>query len=171
MKIKEELTLPNYLSMLRLILAPFVLFFILKEFYIPAIIIFTIAALSDVLDGYIARKTKITKLGSALDPLADKVLIILTMIGLAIKFEFPLWALGIFLFRDIPLIIISIIVYDGIKEFKATIVSKINTWFQVAAIIGYVIDFRFKNLILLIAVILTIISIIEYIKRGLKTKK
>jgi phosphatidylglycerophosphate synthase len=53
-------------------------------------------------------------------------------------------------------------VYDAVKKLKATIISKINTWFQVGAIISYVINFRFKNPILLVAVILTIISFLQY---------
>ena len=165
---KPKLTASSYLSISRLIIAPVVLVLILSNYYIPALILFIIAAFTDIIDSYLAEKP--TKLGSALDPLADKILIGLTIIALAVKFSFPLWALIIFLLRDIILIAAGIFVYDNIKKFKPSPIGKTNTFFQIFAVIAYIINFRFKNLILLIAVILTIVSFIQYTCITFKTK-
>lgn len=80
---KDALTVPNFLSMLRIILIPFFVFFFLKGKYIISLVLVFISGVSDFLDGKIARRfNKISKLGKLLDPAADK----LTQTALAIVF-------------------------------------------------------------------------------------
>ncbi|SMP12142.1 CDP-diacylglycerol--glycerol-3-phosphate 3-phosphatidyltransferase [Desulfurobacterium pacificum] len=77
-------TFPNFLTLLRVLLIPFIVFFVVHKFYIVALSLFVFAALTDFLDGYVARRFKsVTSLGMLLDPVADKLLTSSTLISLA----------------------------------------------------------------------------------------
>lgn len=85
------LTVPNLLSMIRIVLVPFILVFFLKEHYLTAILLVVLSGVTDFLDGKIARKfNQISNLGKMLDPLADK----LTQITLAICYFFAFRAMA-----------------------------------------------------------------------------
>jgi CDP-diacylglycerol--glycerol-3-phosphate 3-phosphatidyltransferase len=81
---QESLNLPNMLTLVRILLIPvFVIFFIepTPDRSLIAAVIFTLAAMTDLLDGYIARRTgQVTKLGKLLDPIADKLLVLSALI-------------------------------------------------------------------------------------------
>lgn len=88
------MNLPNKLSMLRIILIPFMLFFYLAGFVpygkVIAIVIFIIAALTDMLDGKIARKYNlVTNLGKLLDPIADKLLVMSALLLVVVDYTIP----------------------------------------------------------------------------------
>ena len=79
---KKE-NIPNILTIIRFILIPFIYMSVLSKHFLSALIIFTISALTDVLDGYIARKYNyITDIGKLIDPLADKLTQISTLASL-----------------------------------------------------------------------------------------
>lgn len=79
--IKRNLSLPNLISLIRILLIPFIFWFYLKGQIMAAVITVALSGISDAVDGYIARRfNKITTLGKVLDPLADK----LTQIALAV---------------------------------------------------------------------------------------
>lgn len=72
--VNQNLTVPNALSMLRILLVPFVAYFLLQRAWVPVLAALGISALSDVFDGWIARRfDQVTELGKMLDPLADKL--------------------------------------------------------------------------------------------------
>ena len=78
--------IPNILTIFRFILIPFIVLNLVYDSYIAAFIIFTISGLTDILDGFIARKFNfITNFGKLIDPLADKCTQIITLGTLAIK--------------------------------------------------------------------------------------
>ncbi len=88
------MNIPNKLSMLRIILIPFMLFFYLADFVpygkIIAIAIFIVAAFTDMLDGHIARKYNlVTNLGKLLDPIADKLLVISALLLVVVDYTIP----------------------------------------------------------------------------------
>lgn len=88
------MNIPNKLSMLRIILIPFMLFFYLANFVpygkIIAIAIFIIAAFTDMLDGHIARKYNlVTNLGKLLDPIADKLLVVSALLLVVVDYTIP----------------------------------------------------------------------------------
>ena len=100
------MNLPNKLTVLRVIMIPFFVLFMLTDLggaagkYIT-LVIFVAASLTDMLDGKIARKyNQVTDLGKFLDPLADKVLVIAAMAVFCEWGRFPAWALMIVLFRE-----------------------------------------------------------------------
>ncbi len=99
------MTLPNKLSILRIILVPFCLLFLLipqiPHHYLGALIIFIAASLTDMLDGKIARKRSVvTTLGKFLDPLADKILVTSVLICMVSLRAAPAIAVAIIVFRD-----------------------------------------------------------------------
>lgn len=96
------MNLPNFLTIIRFILVPVMAFFLLTEKFIAAIIVYVAASITDVLDGYIARKYNlITKLGKILDPMADKLLQFAALLGLWIIGVIPFWITLIFFLKEI----------------------------------------------------------------------
>lgn len=96
------LQLPNLLTGLRLALTPLVAWVVATEQWLIAGVLFTIAALTDALDGWLARRLHArSSLGEMLDPLADKALINATMIGCALAGLLPLWLAVLIAGRDI----------------------------------------------------------------------
>ena len=78
--------IPNALTILRFILIPFIIVYIVKEQYLVAFIFLTLSGLTDVLDGFIARKFNfITNFGKLIDPLADKTTQVSILVTLALK--------------------------------------------------------------------------------------
>lgn len=116
--------LPNYLTVLRLIIVPIIFSLILLEYYITAFIFFVIASFTDILDGVIARKYNlITDWGKLMDPLADKITQISTISALIIKGIIPFWILVILTTKE--LIMISI----GFFLYKRNIVTVHSKWY------------------------------------------
>lgn len=99
---KEYLNLPNFLTSVRIILVPFIIFSILKERSDLAFLFLFTGCVTDLLDGFIARKLNMTtKFGAFLDPFADKFFIVPIVVVLAFKKLVPLWVTGIFIGKDL----------------------------------------------------------------------
>jgi CDP-diacylglycerol--glycerol-3-phosphate 3-phosphatidyltransferase len=136
--------------------------------------IFLLAVVSDAIDGYIARKEKQqTKAGAVLDPLGDKLLLVSAFICLSFdKFylNFPLWVILIVISRDIIILLGAIVVFIVKHDIEVvpTLWGKWTTIFQMVAIIGVLVQWPFVFVAWWIAVIFTVISGMDYIKRGFK---
>jgi len=92
---------PNILTISRFILIPFILIAISRDNYIFAIILLTISGLTDVLDGFIARKFNfITNFGKLIDPLADKATQISVLVALMLKNIIPFWFIAIIFIKE-----------------------------------------------------------------------
>ena len=171
---------PNFLTFLRILLVPFIIFFYINKYYIIASIFFILAIITDLIDGLMARKyNKETKLGAFIDPLADKIL----FISLATLFYDYIWTwLFISLiFIEISLIfvrIIKIIFYKNNKKsninIKANIAGKMKS---LSEVIGIMILFLYcnnnylviiANIILSLALLLSLFSISKQIKKSEK---
>lgn len=97
---------PNLLTILRFILAPFIVVLIIQDKYLAAFIVFTISSISDILDGIIARKFNfITDFGKLMDPLADKITQLSILITLTFKHIIPIWMIVIVLLKELTMII------------------------------------------------------------------
>ena len=93
--------IPNILTIFRFILIPFIVINLVYDSYIAAFIIFTVSGLTDILDGFIARKYNfITNFGKLIDPLADKCTQIITLGTLAIKDIIPMWIIIIVILKE-----------------------------------------------------------------------
>lgn len=97
--------LPNLLTALRLIVAPCILYLLWQKAYALAAVCLLLAVASDALDGFLARRFRWqSELGGILDPLADKLLMGMSFIGLSISHQVPLWLLILVLARDVLIV-------------------------------------------------------------------
>ena len=105
MSIARQLrTIPNQLSLLRLALVPVFLWLVLSGQEGLALITLIVASVTDYLDGYLARKlNQTTRLGELLDPAADRLYILATLIGLAVTGNIPIWLPFVIIGRDVLL--------------------------------------------------------------------
>lgn len=113
--LNRVLTVPNVISFLRICSIPYLAVLIAQHKMWPALIVLAIAALSDCIDGYIARTfNQVSKLGQILDPIADRLLIVCSTLALAFAKIIPCWALALVVLRDAIMAILIVILaqYD-----------------------------------------------------------
>ncbi len=137
MKLREILSAPNQLTLLRMLFLPLLVDAILDENYRLALILLVLSAFTDFLDGQLARWLKQqTMLGQYLDPIADKLLLSTLFIVLTIDHKIPI-KFTVFVFtRDISILIVSAVLYTiaGLRDFRPSIFGKLNTGAQIAAV-------------------------------------
>ncbi|MHB8063965.1 MAG: CDP-alcohol phosphatidyltransferase family protein [Ruminiclostridium sp.] len=125
--------IPNLLTMLRLIIVPFLGYFMYYEKYTIAIILFTLGGFTDIVDGYIARKCNmITKWGKFFDPLADKLMQITALTILVIQNFIPIVVLVIVVLKESLMLIGGILLYR-----KGKTVIGANWFGKLATVIFY----------------------------------
>ncbi len=134
------LNLPNQITILRLVLSIAVFILIPFRWYIPALVLFVLAAATDWLDGYLARKHNlVTKLGRILDPFVDKFLICGTFIFLAAdmpKSGIHAWMAVVVVARELLVTVLrSFFEGEGI-DFSAKMAGKLKMVFQCAAVVA-----------------------------------
>jgi len=107
MQLSQELkSIPNMLSILRLLLVPVFLWLLIADQFLVAFLVLMFASFTDWLDGFIARKfNQITSLGKVLDPSADRLFILATLIGLTVNEIIPAWLAIVIVARDVLLLI------------------------------------------------------------------
>jgi len=137
--LRQILTAPNQLTLLRMIFLPFIVINVVGKHYGWALALFVLAGLSDGLDGLLARKLhQQTQLGQYLDPIADKLLMSTMFLVLSIEHRIIVpWKYTVVVFsRDISILLISGVLFmiAGLKDFRPSIFGKANTFAQVAAI-------------------------------------
>ena len=99
-------TAANIITMARLALVPVALALLLLGYDLAATVIFAVTAITDFLDGYVARKTNtVSRLGQFLDPLVDRVLILAAVLGLLLVDRLPLWIVLLIIARDVYLVV------------------------------------------------------------------
>lgn len=137
MNLRQILTAPNQLTLLRMIFLPFIVINVVKHDFKWALALFVLAGLSDGLDGLLARKLhQQTLLGQYLDPIADKLLMSTMFLVLSIEREIP-WKYTVVVFsRDISILLISGVLFmiAGLRDFRPSIFGKANTCAQIGAI-------------------------------------
>ncbi|HEY5672686.1 MAG TPA: CDP-diacylglycerol--glycerol-3-phosphate 3-phosphatidyltransferase [Malonomonas sp.] len=141
------LNLPNILTLTRIAAVPFVvvlLMFESKESCFWATLVFSLAAITDWLDGYLARKWQIvTVLGKFLDPLADKLIVMAALIMLIPLDRVPAWAVFVILAREMLVTgLRSIASSEGIV-IAASDLGKYKTIFQMVSIVGLLLHYRY----------------------------
>ncbi|MDQ1331838.1 MAG: hypothetical protein QG578_2108 [Thermodesulfobacteriota bacterium] len=133
-----KINIPNILTIIRILLVPLFVIALIKDLFFSALLLFTVAGLSDGLDGLIARYfNQRTVLGAYLDPIADKLLIISAFASLAVLKIIPGWLTVIVISRDV-LILLGIAVFsinDITVDIKPSFVSKCTTVAQISTVI------------------------------------
>lgn len=96
------LTIPNLLSLLRLLVMPIVWFDIVGDRPVRAMVVLALLVSTDWIDGYVARRfDQVSKLGKVLDPISDRILIAIVVVALGVAGIVPWWALGAVILRDV----------------------------------------------------------------------
>ncbi|MBP3817156.1 MAG: CDP-diacylglycerol--glycerol-3-phosphate 3-phosphatidyltransferase [Butyrivibrio sp.] len=172
------MNLPNKLTVARVILIPFFVFFLLFDpandvFKWTALAIFIIASLTDMLDGKIARKYNlITDFGKFMDPLADKLLVCSAMIGLIELGRIPSWIVIIIIAREFVISGFRLIAADNGRVIAASYWGKFKTTFQMIMVILMIANIDhpvmhvLTTVIMWVALALTIISLVDYLVKN-----
>ena len=161
---------PNKLCFLRLSLVPIILLVLYSKIdysvYI-ATVIFIIAAITDVVDGYIARsRNLITDFGKFIDPLVDKILVVSILVYLVYVQTITDWMVIIIIAREFAVSGFRIISASGGVVVAASKLGKFKTQSQIIAVIFALLELPFYLWVVLFAVILTVISGADYIWKG-----
>ena len=176
------MNLANKLTIFRIILLPFFVFFLLasSSFTHPqvanyiAVIIFLLASITDLFDGIIARKNNmVTNFGKFMDPLADKLLVCSALICLSSLGRIPTWITVIIICREFAVSGLRLIAVESGKVIAASIFGKIKTFESMAMIVAVMLDldnvsqsfawwYDFEQVLIYAALFLTIISMIDY---------
>jgi CDP-diacylglycerol--glycerol-3-phosphate 3-phosphatidyltransferase len=170
------MNLPNKLTIFRVILIPFFVFFLLSNAAGDmskwiALAIFIIASLTDMLDGKIARKYNlITDFGKFMDPLADKMLVCSAMIALVGLQKIPSWIVIIIISREFIISGFRLIAADKGVVIAASYWGKFKTVFQMAMVILMIADLPalsiLTQIVMWIALALTVVSLIDYLVKN-----
>lgn len=173
------MNLPNKLTVLRVCLIPFFAAALLFDhgnqysMRIAANVLFIIASLTDLLDGKIARKyNMVTNFGKFMDPLADKLLVCSALICLMSLGQLSAWIVIVIISRDFIISGFRLVAADKGVVIAASYWGKFKTTFQMIAVIllifNFPILFMVTNIIVGIAVALTIISLVDYVAKNYK---
>ena len=174
---------PNILTIIRFLLIPIIVIFAFEDNYIATIIVLTISGLTDVLDGYIARKYNfITNFGKLMDPLADKMTQVALLGTLAIQKIIPVWIIVVVIIKEFLMVsgasflygkelVVSSKWYGKLTTvlFYVAIVCSLFTQYWNGTLIGHP-EYslprlpEFHTYIYYLAVLTTIFSLIMYIK-------
>jgi CDP-diacylglycerol---glycerol-3-phosphate 3-phosphatidyltransferase len=172
---EKSLNLPNILASVRVLLAPLIFFILIHsgEFeksgvhiswvnYFAAFF-FVIAGITDFFDGFIAREwNEQTKLGSIIDPLADKMLMLAGFLGLMYLGRADAWAIFLILTREFFITGLRVAAVSEGKNVSASVYGKIKTLFQLVAIGFLIMQWPFGTTLLWVSVALTLYSGYEY---------
>lgn len=177
------MNLANKLTIGRIFLVPIFMIVLLNKIsygmYIAAAI-FTIAAITDTLDGYIARsRNQVTKFGKFMDPLADKLLVTAALVCLVEMGKLQAWIVVVIISREYTISILRAIAASEGIVIAASWWGKLKTITQIIAIISILLDnypfslinFPFSTIMLWIAVLFTIISGVDYLYLNRKVLK
>ncbi len=172
----------NQLTILRMAFVPVFVLLIVYNFFGGALAVFLLAGVTDLLDGFIARKFgQKTPLGAFLDPIADKLLlassfILLSLNALELGVMIPLWLTITVLGRDV-LLIVSVVIINltmGRHLFPPSIYGKATTFSQLLTVLlvlvtnALQVNIPFLAIVFYLTFALTVISGLQYLVRGLK---
>lgn len=171
------MNLPNRLTVLRVIMIPFFVLFMLTDIGGSAnkwiaLVLFAVASLTDLLDGKIARKYNlVTNFGKFMDPLADKLLVCAAMICLVEMEKLAAWIVIVIISREFIISGFRLVASDNGIVIAASYWGKFKTTFQMAMILVLIADlggvFDTIGMVLVwIALALTIISLVDYVVKN-----
>ena len=131
------MTVPNLISIIRIILTPIFIIYLINGEFLPALVVFILAGVSDAADGLIARLfNQKSELGVYLDPLADKILLVAAFIALSVIQLIPPWLTVIVISRDILILLGVLILFLNKTDFniRPSIFSKVTTCLQLGSV-------------------------------------
>jgi CDP-diacylglycerol---glycerol-3-phosphate 3-phosphatidyltransferase len=170
------MNLPNGLTLMRIFLIPLLVTVLLTKYSAIAVVVFLAASLTDLLDGYIARKRgQVTTLGTLLDPLADKLLILFALMPLVQLQLVPAWMAAIIIGREFAVTGLRSIASAQGFTIEASQFGKIKMVTQVAAITFLILGMpgdspnptfqKLGNFMLYVVVVFAVVSAVDYFRR------
>lgn len=173
------MNLPNKLTVLRVLMVPFFVLFMLTDIGGAAnkwiaLAIFCVASLTDMLDGKIARaRNLVTNFGKFMDPLADKLLVCSAMICMITTGQLAAWIVIIIIAREFIISGFRLVAADAGIVIAASYWGKLKTVAQMAMIIVLLADFggvfdMIGNILIWVSLILTIVSLVDYVKKNIQ---
>jgi len=170
------MNLPNGLTLMRIFLIPLLVTVLLTKYSVIAVVVFLAASLTDLLDGYIARKRgQVTTLGTLLDPLADKLLILFALMPLVQLQLVPAWMAAIIIGREFAITGLRSIASAQGFTIEASQFGKIKMVTQVAAITFLILGMpgdspnptfqKLGNFMLYVVVVFAVVSAVDYFRR------
>ncbi len=173
------MNLPNKLTVLRMIMVPFFVFFMLTDTGGAAnkwiaLVLFCVASLTDMLDGKIARaRNLVTNFGKFMDPLADKLLVCSAMICMIPSGKLAAWFVIVVIAREFIISGFRLVASDNGIVIAASYWGKFKTVSQMAMIIILIADFggifdMIGTVLIWVSLILTIVSLIDYVAKNVQ---
>jgi cardiolipin synthase len=173
------MNIPNLLTLLRIILVPVLVIFLIDGDFSKAMIVFVIAGITDGLDGLLARILKQkTMLGAYLDPLADKALLVSSFITLSVLGIIPGWLTVIVISRDMIILFgVSLLFIMSVSfDVNPAFISKMTTLFQIITVLLVLASRSFSlfansgviEIFFWITAVITVVSGFHYLFRGIK---
>ena len=173
------MNLPNKLTVLRVIMVPFFVLFMLTDLGGEAgkwiaLVIFCLASLTDMLDGKIARaRNLVTNFGKLMDPLADKLLVCSAMICLIPTGQLPAWVVIVIIAREFIISGFRLVASDSGIVIAASYWGKFKTVSQMLMVIVLIADLggvfdMIGTALIWIALILTVVSLVDYIAKNVQ---
>ena len=143
----DKLSVPNLITVMRIMLVPLIVWLILSNQMLPAFILFLVAGVSDGVDGFIAKRfNQETELGAYLDPLADKALLVSIYVALGTLEHLPSWLVILVVSRDV--LIIGAVMLSWIMgrpvAMAPVMTSKVNTTGQILLAVFVLADLSFE---------------------------
>ena len=168
--------LANCLTVLRILLTPVFVTLLVYRKAGAALVVFAVAALTDLLDGYVARRRRSqSRLGAFLDPMADKLLLIASFVTLTYLKALPFWIAAVVISRDVILALGTVLIYmlGGRVHPRPTWAGKAATFFQILTVLTGLLARYFEPSIALRVVLwpaaaFTVASGLQYIVQGMR---
>ena len=175
--LSESLQFPNLLSLLRIVIIPFIGYYLSKANFqstMTCVALLVVAGITDVLDGYLARRMKqVSRLGMVLDPLADKILAAALVVMLVFFRDLSLWLALVIVGRDLLILVAGILLLKGKNVVVPSNLTGKYAFVAIAFLIGsYIIRFGFgATLMTYVAIALIVASTIIYARGFIQLKK
>lgn len=177
-RIFYRVSIPNLITLGRVILVPVVFWLLLSGELQPAFLAFVVAGISDAVDGFLAKRFGWeTELGAYLDPIADKLLIVCIFIALGVTARLPSWLVILVVSRDVLIVIAVVLSWllDHPTPMKPLAVSKMNTLVQIVLAGTVLADEAFAlnlngpvQLLILLTAVTTVASLAAYLRIWLR---
>ena len=164
-------TTANKITMVRVVLIPVFLVLCYLDHRIAATVVFIIASLSDLLDGYIARHyNQVSNFGKFMDPLADKMLVLSAMCFLVEKGQMPGWVVAVVLFREFAVSGLRLIAVERQRVIAAAWSGKIKTTCTMVGLCFVLVFTKYNWLNMLVSAVILITTVYSGIEYFIKNK-
>src|SRR5439155_2091619 len=172
--LRTGMGLPNWLTVLRILLIPVFVSLLVYRRPGTALAVFCLASLTDLLDGWVARRQGLSsRLGAFLDPMADKLLLTASFVTLTYLKALPFWITAVVISRDVMLVVGALLIHmvGGRIYPKPTWAGKAATFFQILTVLTAMLARYYRvnfgaTAIVWLAAIFTIASGLQYIWQG-----